>query len=241
MSPEQALGERVDHRTDIFSLGIVLFEMLTGRLPFTGATSTALALQIVQAPAPAPSSVNRSLPTELDPIVAKALAKSLDQRYESAATLAAELRVGRRDSRRAQRHAGDGRRIRAGAAARRRGIAGWIVPVLVLAAIGAAAWYERAPIQRLWKRTAGPAAGAGDRGHAASSRDPAQMFFADGLTEDLIDAARTDAGAEGARPFGDARYRGRQPRDVARELGAAVGADRLGAAGRRHGRRCRWS
>ena len=92
MSPEQALGEQVDHRTDIFSLGIVLFEMLTGKLPFTGTTSTALALQIVQAPAPVPSAVNPSLPPELDAIVAKALAKSLDQRYESAATLAAELR-----------------------------------------------------------------------------------------------------------------------------------------------------
>ena len=92
LSPEQALGEQVDQRTDIFSLGIVMFEMLTGTLPFTGSSSTALALQIVQAQAPLPSAVNKSLPAEFDPIVGKAMSKSLEQRYESVATLAAELR-----------------------------------------------------------------------------------------------------------------------------------------------------
>ena len=63
LSPEQALGEQLDHHTDMFSLGIVMFEMLTGKLPFSGATPAALTLQIVQAQAPVPSSVNRSLPT----------------------------------------------------------------------------------------------------------------------------------------------------------------------------------
>ena len=93
IAPEQALGEPVSGRSDLYSLGIVLFEMLTGRLPFKGATSTALALQIVQAAPPAPSSVNTSVPRELDPIVTKALAKSFDQRYQSAATMAADLRA----------------------------------------------------------------------------------------------------------------------------------------------------
>ena len=93
LSPEQVLGDTGDDRTDIFSLGVILFEMLTGRLPFTGPTRSALELQIMQAPAPAPSAVNRSLPPELDAIVSRALAKDIDQRYASRRRFAAELRA----------------------------------------------------------------------------------------------------------------------------------------------------
>jgi serine/threonine protein kinase len=84
-SPEEAPGHPVDYRTDIFSLGVVMFEMLTGRLPFDASSSA-------DAVAPVPSSVNRALPPELDPIVTKALARNAADRYTSAATMAAELR-----------------------------------------------------------------------------------------------------------------------------------------------------
>ena len=160
MSPEQALGEQVDHRTDIFSLGIVLFEMLTGKLPFIGTGATALALQIVQAAAPAPTSVNTSLPREVDAIVLRALAKSLDQRYESPATLAAELR-----SLAAILDLRSESAAPAGAAAAfvppRRSIAPWLVLLLVLAALAAAAWFERTAIERMWRRTMAPRPVAG--------------------------------------------------------------------------------
>lgn len=93
LSPEQALGDRVDCRSDIFSLGSVFFEMLTGAQPFAGSTAGQLMPRILRAEIPVPSSLNPLLPPELDPIARKALSKQPDERYSAAATLAAELRA----------------------------------------------------------------------------------------------------------------------------------------------------
>jgi serine/threonine-protein kinase len=92
MSPEHVLGKRADQRGDIFSLGIILYEMLTGVAPFNGENVTALMYQIVNLAPPAPSVRNPRIPELLDYIVAKMLAKSLDERYQSAAELASDLR-----------------------------------------------------------------------------------------------------------------------------------------------------
>jgi serine/threonine-protein kinase len=92
MSPEQALGGPIDGTTDVFSLGVILFEMLTGRLPFGTMILAARPWGPVQAESRAPSTINAAVPKEIDPIVTKALARRLDYRYGSAATLAAELR-----------------------------------------------------------------------------------------------------------------------------------------------------
>ena len=92
MSPEHVLGKRADQRGDIFSLGIILYEMLTGVAPFGGETLTALMYQIVNLAPPAPSARNPEIPELLDYIVAKMLAKSLDERYQSAAEVASDLR-----------------------------------------------------------------------------------------------------------------------------------------------------
>lgn len=92
MSPEQALGRRVDQRTDIFSFGVLLYELLAARRPFEGATSGALIDSILHhEPAP-PSSHNHLVPQELDEIVGRCLGKHPDSRYPTAADLLEALR-----------------------------------------------------------------------------------------------------------------------------------------------------
>jgi serine/threonine-protein kinase len=92
MSPEQVLRKRAESRSDIFSLGVVLYEMLAGTPPFSGADLNAILFQIVNLVPPAPSTVNPEMPEMVDFVVAKALAKTPDERYESARELAGDLR-----------------------------------------------------------------------------------------------------------------------------------------------------
>ncbi len=92
MSPEQVLGKLIDQRSDIFSLGVVLYEMLTGRAPFGGENVNAIMYQTLNNIPPPPGSVNPNVPDMLNFIVAKALAKGQDDRYQNAKELANDLR-----------------------------------------------------------------------------------------------------------------------------------------------------
>ncbi len=94
MAPEQVRGEGhlIDGRTDIYALGVVLYRLLCGRLPFQNARITDLLRQIVQVTPAAPSTVNRGLPPALDEICAKAMAKRKEDRFATAAELSAALR-----------------------------------------------------------------------------------------------------------------------------------------------------
>ena len=91
MSPEQCTGAPLDQRSDIFSLGAVLYTACTGQRPFPGETFTSVAYNVVHEGPPPPSTLNPALPAELDAIVARCLAKLPDDRYRSAAELAAAL------------------------------------------------------------------------------------------------------------------------------------------------------
>ena len=91
MAPEMLLGERIDQRADIYELGIILFQMLSGQVPFKGDTPYAVILKQVQEPPPLLHQVNPTIPPSVDAVVQKAIAKKREDRFLSAKALAQEL------------------------------------------------------------------------------------------------------------------------------------------------------
>jgi serine/threonine protein kinase/tetratricopeptide (TPR) repeat protein len=92
MAPEQALGRPVDHRADLFSLGIVLFELSTGRTPFVGTSATEIIDRILHEIPPPPSRLNAGIPPSFDAVIARLLEKSPTFRYQSAREVQGDLR-----------------------------------------------------------------------------------------------------------------------------------------------------
>ena len=93
MAPEMAHGEQIDQRADIYELGILLFQMLTGRVPFTGSTPLMVAVKHIQEPLPSLSQMNPAIPPAVDAVVMTATAKRREDRYMSALDLAQAFRV----------------------------------------------------------------------------------------------------------------------------------------------------
>jgi serine/threonine protein kinase len=140
MSPEQARGEDVDTRTDLFSFGAVLYEMATGRQAFQGSTTAVIFTAILTQAPPSPLELNRDLPTKLEGIINKALEKDRDLRYQHASDIRKDLKRVQHDTD-SQPSAGALLRL----AAKRWKLTAAAVLLLVGLALGGYFYYHRAP------------------------------------------------------------------------------------------------
>ena len=183
MSPEQARGEELDARTDLFSFGVVLYEMATGRLPFPGGTSAVIFHAILSQPPISPLRLNPQIPSKLEEIIHKALEKDRKLRYQSAADLRTDLARLKRDT--------DSSRSAVPApAAKARPQPWWrsklsvsIAAVLLVAAIAAAGWFYKSRVnggETIDSVAVLPFVNA--------SADPNAEYLSDGITESLINS-----------------------------------------------------
>jgi streptogramin lyase len=92
-APEMVTGQQIDQRVDIYALGVMLFQMLTGRLPFSAATMVSVLMMQAQQPPPPPRSINPDIPPAVEAVILKALAKKPEDRYQTAAEFLAALRA----------------------------------------------------------------------------------------------------------------------------------------------------
>jgi Tol biopolymer transport system component len=133
MSPEQAEGRSVDHRTDIFSLGIILYEMCTGRLPFTGGTPAAVLSSIIKDTPTAVTDINPRLPRDLGRVIKRCLSKDPERRYQTAVDVRTELEE--------LEYELDSRKLFQGTLSRETSSGRlWVIAALSIAAVGGILW-----------------------------------------------------------------------------------------------------
>ncbi len=242
MSPEQVEGRTMDHRTDIFSLGIVLYEMATGKRPFAGDTSAALISSILRDSPPTVTEINESLPRHLARIIQHCLEKDPEARYQSAKDVRNELKSLRREVDSGMVATGSGATAISDApkskGARKYGL--WAAAGFAAIAILAVGWWLGGGADRMPAaadvRTGGlsadvAAAARSDRPSVAVlpfanlSADPGNEYFTDGLTEELIGAL---ANVEGLRiPARTSVYALKETNLDIQEIGQRLGVDNI--------------
>ena len=232
MSPEQVRGETLDARTDIFSLGAVLYEMATGRQPFSGATSGTVHDAILNRAPAAPARVNPDVPARLEEVINRALEKDRTLRYQNAADLRADLQRLRRDTESGRAAAASGHEPHPPVSPiwRRPAvlIAGTVALVAFMVAASRFATVTPPPGEAIDSVAVLP--------FVNDSDNPDTEYLSDGITESLIRTLSQFPSLRVPARSTVFRYKGKEtdPRQVGRDLGVRAVLVRSTSAAWRH-------